>query len=80
MRQYQEKIINAITNKKNWGGDNTVINTEKGVTKVWFYGNLIGVINHNNKTFKCDNCGFKNAATTARINAITEACGTLGYK
>lgn len=80
MRDYQINISQAIIKKKNWGGNNTVVNTESNITKVWFYGNLIGVINHKEKTVKCDNCGFKNACTTARINVIKDACCDLGYK
>lgn len=80
MRDYQERIYDAITSKKNWGGSNVVVDTNNGITKVWFYGNLIGVIDHNKKTYKCDNCGFTNACTTARINAIVMACDDLEYK
>lgn len=79
MREYQERIYDAVTSKKNWGGGNVVINTENNVTKVYFYGNLIGIVNHTEKTFKCNNCGFTNAATTARINAIVMACEDLCY-
>ena len=81
MRDYQREICHAVINRKDWGGSNVVVvNTENGITKVWFYGSLIGVINHGTKTYKCDNCGFTNAATTARINAIKMACNELGYK
>ena len=81
MRDYQERIYDAITTKKKtWGGSNVTIKTENGITKVWYYYNLIGVVDHNKKTYKCDNCGFTNAATTARINAIVMACDDLEYK
>ena len=80
MRDYQERIYDGIITRKNWGGNNVVVNTENGITKVWFYGSLIGVINHGTKTYKCDNCGYTNAATTARINAIKMACDDLEYK
>lgn len=71
MRDYQENIYNAILSKRNWGGGNVVVNTENNITKVWFYGNLIGVIDHANKTYKCDNCGF--------TNAIKMACEEMKY-
>ena len=79
MRDYQINITQAITKKRKWGGNNTVVNTADYITKVWFYCNLIGVINHKEKTAKLDNCGFNNACTTARINAIKDACNDLGY-
>ncbi len=80
MRDYQIKTCQTIVNKGNWAGSNMVINTENNVTKVWFYGNLIGVVNHCEKVVKVDNCGFKNACTTARINPIKMAAKELGYK
>ena len=79
MRDYQINITQAITKKMNWGGNNTVVTTAGNITKVWFYNNLIGVINHKEKTAKLDNCGYENACTTARINAIKDACNDLGY-
>ena len=80
MRDYQISICQAIVNKRTWGGNNTVVQTEKGVTKIYFYGNLIGVVNHGDETVKCDNCGYNTASTTARINAIKDAGIELGYK
>ena len=80
MRSYQTEICQAIVNKRNWGGSNVVVNTENAITKVWFYGNLIGVVNHAERTTKCDNCGYNNASTTARINAIKMGSEKLGYK
>ena len=80
MRTYQVSIRQAIIKKTNYCGSNVVIRTYNSVTKVWFYNNLIGEVSHKNKTFKCDNCGFNNACTTARINAIKDACYSLGYR
>lgn len=80
MRDYQVNICQAIVNKRNWGGSNVVVRTENLITKVWFYGNLIGVVNHKEKTFRCNNCGYNNACTTARINAIKDAGNELGYR
>jgi hypothetical protein len=79
-RSYQESIYNAVINKKNWGGSNVVVLTEDNITKVYFYGNRIAVVNHNTKTAEYDNCGYNNACTTARINAVKAACEELGYK
>jgi len=80
MRDYQNKIIDAVRSKKNWGGSNVVVLTDQNITRVAYYGNVIGVIDHNNKTCKLDNCGYSNASTTARINAIKTAVDDLGYK
>ena len=79
MRAYQEDIINAIYSKKTWGGSNVVVKTENNVTEVFFYGNKIAVINHNTKSATFDNCGYNNASTTARINAVKEFCNDYGY-
>ena len=78
-RSYQESIYNAVINKKNWGGSNVVVLTEDNITKVYFYGNKIAVVNHTTKTATYDNCGYNNACTTARINAVKAACNKLGY-
>lgn len=79
MRDYQERICDAVTRKTNWGGSNVVVDTDNNVTKVWYYGNQIAIVNHCNKSATFDNCGFTNAATTSRINAVKEACKILGY-
>ena len=79
MRAYQEDIINAIYSKKTWGGSNVVVRTENNVTEVFFYGNRIAAINHNTKSATFDNCGYNNAATTARINACKMYCDDYGY-
>jgi len=79
MRQYQTEIYSAVYGKRNWGGSNVVVTTENNITKVYYYGNQIGVIDHNVKTAKLDNCGYYNASTTARINAIKMACDDMGY-
>ena len=79
MRQYQEEIINALYNKKDWMGQNTSVTTKNGVTEVVFYHTKIAVVNHGTKTAKFDNGGFTNAATTARINAVKEYCKSYGY-
>lgn len=79
MRGYQEKIMNAVINKSNWGGCNVLVNTTDNVTKVSFYGNLIATVNHSEKSAKYYNCGYNNACTSARINAVKMACEKLGY-
>ena len=78
-RSYQESIYDAVINKKNWGGSNVVVLTEDNITKVYFYGNKIAVVNHTTKTATYDNCGYNNACTNARINAVKAACNELGY-
>ena len=78
-RSYQQSIYDAVINKKNCGGSNVVVLTEDNITKVYFYGNKIAVVNHTTKTATYDNCGYNNACTNARINAIKAACDELGY-
>ena len=78
-RSYQQSIYDAVINKKNWGGSNVVVLTEDNITKVYFYGNKIAVVNHTTKTATYDNCGYNNACTNARINAVKAACDELGY-
>jgi hypothetical protein len=79
-RSYQQNIYDAVISKKNWGGSNVVVLTEDNITKVYFYGNKIAVVNHTTKTATYDNCGYNNACTNARINAVKAACDELGYK
>jgi hypothetical protein len=78
-RSYQESIYYAVYGKSNWAGSNVVVRTEDNITKVYFYGNRIAVVNHNTKTAEFDNCGYDNACTTARINAVKAACDELEY-
>ena len=80
MRSYQESIYDAVIRKTNWAGSNVLVCTEDNITKVYFYANRIAVVNHNTKTAEYDNCGYNNACTTARINAVKLACEKLGYK
>jgi hypothetical protein len=80
MRSYQKEIYNAIVSKKKfWGGSNSVVNTDKNITEVFYYGNKIAVVNHETKCATFDNCGYNNASTTARINTVKEFCNDYGY-
>lgn len=79
MREYQKEIYSAVINKRDWMGSNVEVVTKNNVTKVKYYGNQIARVNHTNKSATFDNCGYTNAATTARINAVKEACNSLGY-
>lgn len=79
LRDYQIAICDSIVNKEDWGGSNVVVKTIDDVTKVSFYGNVIGIVDHKNKSVKCDNCGYNNACTSARINAVKLAANKLGY-
>jgi len=79
MRQYQSGIINVLENKENWGGNNTVVSTKNNVTEVFYYGNRIAVIDHNTKSATLDNCGYNNASTLARINAVKQFCEENNY-
>lgn len=80
MRRYQEEIYNALVSKKKaWGGSNSVVNTDKNITEVFYYGNKIAEVDHKAKTATLDNCGYNNASTTARINAVKEFCNDYGY-
>lgn len=79
LRDYQKSIYKAVYEKSNWAGSNVVVRTEDNITKVYFYGNLIAVVNHTTKTATYDNCGYNNACTNARINAVKIACDELEY-
>ena len=80
LRKYQKEICQAVYNKKDYAGNNVVIRTKDNMTMVWFYGNKIAEVNHNTKTAKYDNCGYNNACTTARINAVKIAMAELSYR
>ena len=80
LRDYQKQICQAVFNKGNWVGSNVIVKTTDSFTSVYFYGNKIAEVNHTTKTATYDNCGYNNACTTARINAVKLACKELGYK
>ena len=79
MRDYQERIYEAIASRKTWGGSNVVVITEDNITNVFYYGNKIARVDHTNKSATFDNCGYRNASTTARINAVKEFCNDYNY-
>lgn len=80
MRKCQEEIYNALVSKKKvWGGSNSVVRADKNITEVFYYGNKIAVVNHETKCATFDNCGYNNASTTARINAVKKFCNDYGY-
>ena len=80
MRKYQEDIYSAVINKRDWMGSNVEVVTKNNVTKVKYYRTTIAVVNHETKSAEFNNGGYTNAATTARINAVKEACDYFGYK
>ena len=79
MRKYQEEIYSAVINKRDWMGSNVNVETNNGITEVTYYRTKIAIVNHNMKSAVFDNGGYTNAATTARINTVKEACDHLGY-
>lgn len=80
MRQYQADIYNALLKKGNWFGNKiSVVTSCGGVSEVYYCMNKIAVVNHNTKCATFDNCGYNNASTTARINAVKEFCNDYGY-
>ena len=79
MRKYQEEIYSAVINKHDWMGSNVNVETNNGITEVTYCRTKIAIVNHNMKSAVFDNGGYANAATTARINAVKEACDYLDY-
>lgn len=79
MRKYQEGIYSAVINKGDWMGSNVKVETNNGITEVIWYCTKIAIVNHNMESAVFNNGGYTNAATTARINAVKEACDYLGY-
>ena len=80
LRPYQLSIYNAVCQKHDWGGSNVVVRNDGDITSVTYYGNKIAEVNHKTKTATLDNCGYFNASTTARMNAVKMACDDLYYK
>jgi hypothetical protein len=79
-RKYQQEIYDALVKKaKACGGSNSVVKTNDSVSEVYYYGNKIAVVRHDTKCATFNNCGFNNASTTARINAVKEFCNDYGY-
>ena len=47
MRKIETQMNEAITDRTDWGKDNTRVETIDGVSKVYLYGNLIAEIDDN---------------------------------
>lgn len=81
LRLYQREIIKALIDGEDYAGNDVVIRTNIiGITNVYYYGNKVATIYYREKRAEFNNCGFDNACTTARINAVKLACDKMGFK
>lgn len=81
LRKYQKEILQALVDKNDYAGNNVVIRTNiSGITNVYYYGFKIATVYYREKRAEFNNCGFENACTTARINAVKLACDKMGFK
>ena len=79
MRKNQEKIYDAIANRRDWIGENTNVSTKGGITKVVYYWTTIATIDHKRKTAEITNGGHNTTSTTLRINAVKKFCEDYHY-
>jgi hypothetical protein len=72
-RIIEQKMNQAISNGRNFGGGNTTVITEDGVIKVLLHGNLIAKIGGN--FIQIFDGGWQTKTTKSRLNAILQSRG-----
>ena len=74
MRKIETQMNEAITDRTDWGKDNTRVETIDGVSKVYLHGNLIAVVDEDSMTLY--DGGYQSNTTKSRLNAL---CDEFGY-
>lgn len=79
-RQIEKEMADAIRNKRNWGGGNTVVTHDAGGMRcrVYLHGNLIAVIDYLTKTARLSSARWRTPTTKSRLNAVMESIGLKG--
>lgn len=79
MRKIEEQMLNAIYARRNANLDNTSVTALKSDNPfedcviVTLFGNLIAVINFQDRKAVLNNCGYITTTTASRLNAIVQA-------
>jgi len=76
MRKIETQMNEAITDRTDWGKDNTRVETIDGVSKVYLFGNLIAEIDGNAIILR--DGGRQSNTTKSRLNAILAEHGYSG--
>lgn len=74
MRKIESLMNAAILNRKDWSLDNTRVEYENEVSRVYLYGHKIAEIGETFITL--NHCGWKTKTTKSRLNAILRENGT----
>jgi len=76
MRKIETQMNEAITDRTDWGKDNTRVETIDGVSKVFLHGHLIAEIDDNAIILR--DGGYQSNTTKSRLNAILAEHGYSG--
>ena len=76
MRKIETQMNEAITDRTDWGKDNTRVETIDGVSKVYLHGHLIAEIDDNAIILR--DGGRQSNTTKSRLNAILAEHGYSG--
>jgi len=78
MRKIETQMNEAITDRTDWGKDNTRVETIDGISKVYLHGNLIAEIDDNAIILR--DGGRQSNTTKSRLNAILAEHGYSGER
>ena len=74
MRKLERQMNFAVSNKGNWSGSNTQVNSNSNTncSQIYLHGHQIATFDHNLKAVKLSSCGYQTRTTKSRLNAILE--------
>lgn len=70
MRVIEEKMLEAIKNRKNWRSGNTQVVRRGFSSEVWLHGNNIAIIWDDAQPY-ISLCGWNSKTTISRLNALS---------
>ena len=72
MRQLEQQMNFAVSNKGNWSGSNTSVSYIKSenLSEVRLHGHLIAWFDHTKMTLGLSSCGWETNTTKSRLNAF----------
>jgi hypothetical protein len=76
MRKIEEKMVEAIKNRKNWACDNTIVEVNGEEISVKLHFHPIAKIKKNFLTLS--SCGYMTKTTKSRLNAILRSFNKQG--
>ena len=71
MRKITKESIKAFYNREPFKKSNTIVENEKGETRLKLFGNTIAILNEFNELF-ITTAGWNSVTTRERLNGLTE--------